>query len=189
MGKKQTIIPPKARIRVIWEDLPENYTKERQKRVNTYFTEKYNNPNVQVIFKPKKTMVEGSDVEMTVADNVMDSNYQRKLFKEWLNTNDIDIDWDRLITLDNKVNEKLSQERDIDYRYRNWYIRELEWDNFLSFGDGNKLSFDGLDGITVVDSTPENTGGKCLRHNTEIEIEFDEEYIISILGYLPEELK
>jgi DNA repair exonuclease SbcCD ATPase subunit len=158
--KKKIDIPNKAKIRVIWEDSPENYTKERQKRMASYFSEKYNNNNVQVIFKPKKVDIEGTEIEMTVADNVMDTEYQRRLFKEWLSINSIDVDYDRLLKLDDKVNEKLSQEREIDYRYRNWYVKELEWSNFLSFGDGNKLSFDKLEGITTIDSVPENQGGK-----------------------------
>ena len=97
---------------------------------------------------------------MTVADNVMDSTYQRKLFKQWLKVTNIDIDWERLLRLDDKVNEKLSQQRDTDYRYRNWYIKELEWSNFLSYGDGNKISFKELEGITVITSDPLNMGGK-----------------------------
>lgn len=153
-------IPEKAKIRVIWEDNPENYTQERSKRIAKHFTEKYNNPNVQVIFKPKKNEVDGVEVEMTVADNVMDSAYQRKLFKEWVETNNVDVDWDRLLRLDDKVNEKLSQQRETDYRYRNWYIKELEWSNFLSYGDGNKISFKELEGITVITSNPTNMGGK-----------------------------
>ena len=153
-------IPKKAKIRVIWEDNPENYTQERSKRIAKYITEKYDNPNVQVIFKPKKVMTEEGEVEMTVADNVMDITYQRKLFKEWLTINNVDVDWDRLLRLDDKVNEKLSQERDTDYRYRNWYIKELEWSNFLSYGDGNKISFKELEGLTVITSDPLNMGGK-----------------------------
>jgi DNA repair exonuclease SbcCD ATPase subunit len=160
LKKKKIEIPEKAKIRVVWEDKPENYTKERQKRINSYFSEKYGNNNVQVIFKAKKVDVEGTDIEMTVADNVMDTNYQRKLFKEWININNVDVDWDRLLRLDDKVNERLSQEREIDYRYRNWFIKQLEWDNFLSFGDGNILQFEDLDGVTIVDSMPENQGGK-----------------------------
>ena len=97
---------------------------------------------------------------MTVADNVMDTTYQRKLFKQWLKVTNIDIDWERLLRLDDKVNEKLSQQRDTDYRYRNWYIKELEWSNFLSYGDGNKISFKELEGITVITSDPLNMGGK-----------------------------
>lgn len=153
-------VPSKAKVRVIWEDNPENYTQERSKRIAKYISEKYGNNNVQVVFKPKKIVTEEGEVEMTVADNVMDTTYQRKLFKEWLNVSNIDVDWERLLRLDNKVNEKLSQQRDTDYRYRNWYIKELEWSNFLSYGDGNRISFKELEGITVITSDPLNMGGK-----------------------------
>ena len=50
----KTKVPSKAKIRVIWEDNPENYTQERAKRIAKHITEKYGNHNVQVIFKPKK---------------------------------------------------------------------------------------------------------------------------------------
>lgn len=153
-------VPNKAKCRVVWEDNPENYTQERVKRIADYISEKYGNNNVQVVFKPKKVETEQGEIEMTVADNVMDINYQRKLFKEWIKTNKVDIDWDRLLRLDDKVNERLSQKRETDYRYRNWYIKELEWSNFLSYGDGNKISFKELEGITVITSDPLNMGGK-----------------------------
>jgi len=158
--KEKVSIPAKASVRVVWEDAPENYTKDRVKRIEQYIAEKYNVSKVQVIFKPKKQDTEHGQVEMSIADNVMDTTYQRKLFKEWLEGNKIDVDWDRLLRLDDKVNDKLKQIRDIEYRYRNWYIKELEWDNFLSYGDGNKLSFDGLRGITTISSNPANQGGK-----------------------------
>jgi hypothetical protein len=77
-------VPSKAKIRVIWEDDPNNYTQERQKRIAKYIAEKYGNQNVQVIFKAKKVDTENGEVEMTVADNVMDPVYQKKLFKEWV---------------------------------------------------------------------------------------------------------
>lgn len=158
--KQKIKIPPKANCRIIWEDAPENYTKDRVKKIEQYIAEKYGVSKVQVIFKPKKQDTEHGQVEISIADNVMDSNYQRKLYKEWLDGNKIDVDWERLIRLDDKVNDKLKQIRDIEYRYRNWYIKELEWDNFLSYGDGNKLSFDGLRGVTTISSNPANQGGK-----------------------------
>ena len=158
--KEKVSIPSKATVRVVWEDAPENYTKDRVKRIEQYIAQKYSVDKVQVIFKPKKTDTIHGQVEMSIADNVMDSTYQRKLFKEWLDGNKIDVDWERIIRLDDKVNDKLKQVRDIEYRYRNWYIKELEWDNFLSYGDGNKLSFDTLKGISVISSNPANQGGK-----------------------------
>ena len=54
---------------------------------------------------------------MTVADNVMDPIYQRKLFKEWIKLNDVDVEWERLLKLDEKVNNKLAQEREIPSFY------------------------------------------------------------------------
>ena len=47
-------IPSKANVRVVWEDAPENYTKDRVKRIEQYISEKYSVDKVQVIFKPKK---------------------------------------------------------------------------------------------------------------------------------------
>lgn len=158
--KTKISIPSKAAVRVVWEDAPENYTKDRVKRIEQYFAQKYSVDKVQVVFKPKKVETAYGEVEMSIIDNVMDINYQRKLFKEWLDGNKIEVDWDRLLRLDDKVNDKLKQQRDIEYRYRNWYIKELEWDNFLSYGDGNKLSFDNLKGINVISSNPANQGGK-----------------------------
>jgi DNA repair exonuclease SbcCD ATPase subunit len=157
---KKLVIPKKASIRVIWKDDPHNYTKERVKRIEQYFKEKYSIDKIQVIFKPKKIDTENGQVEMSITDNVTDINYQRKLFKEWLDTNNIEIDWERLLKLDDKVNEKLKEKISEEYRYRNWFIKEIEWDNFLSYGDGNKLSFDNLKGITVISSNPANMGGK-----------------------------
>ena len=160
--KTKITIPKKATVRVQWEDEPQNYTKDKVKRIERYFVEKYGIEKVQVIFKPKKVDSVNGEVEMSITDNVMDSNYQRRLFKEWLDNNQINVDWERLLRLDDKVNDKLKQIRDVEYRYRNWYIKELEWDNFLSYGDGNKLTFDNLKGITVITSNPANMGGKTV---------------------------
>lgn len=160
--KTKITIPSKATVRVQWEDEPQNYTKDKVKRIEHYFAEKYNVEKVQVIFKPKKVDSVNGEVEMSITDNVMDSNYQRRIFKEWLDNNQINVDWERLLRLDDKVNDKLKQIRDVEYRYRNWYIKELEWDNFLSYGDGNKLTFDNLKGVTVITSNPANMGGKTV---------------------------
>jgi len=160
--KNKITIPSKATVRVQWEDEPQNYTKDKIKIIERYFVEKYGIEKVQVIFKPKKVDSINGEVEMSITDNVMDGNYQRRLFKEWLDNNQINVDWERLLRLDDKVNDKLKQIRDVEYRYRNWYIKELEWDNFLSYGDGNKLTFDNLKGITVITSNPQNMGGKTI---------------------------
>ena len=62
-------------------------------------------------------------------------------------------------------------------------------DNFLSFGENNFASFTKLKGLTVVNSLPSNQGGKCVRADTQVVIQFDKDEIIKRLGFLPDELK
>lgn len=162
--KEPIIIPSKAQIKVYWDDFPENNSYEGKKRVKTYFSEKYNIPqeNINVVFRAKKRDLEGKEVsiEEGVIDNIMDINYQRDLFKQWLDREKIQVDWDRLIKLDDKVNEILKTKKDTDYRYRRWFIKEIEINNFLSFGEDNIVDYNKLNGVNLVTSNPTNTGGK-----------------------------
>lgn len=162
--KEPIIIPSKAQIKVYWDDFPENNSYEGKKRVKSYFSEKYNIPqeNINVVFRAKKRDIEGKEVsiEEGVIDNIMDINYQRDLFKQWLDREKIEVNWDRLIKLDDKVNEILNTKKDNDYRYRRWYIKDIEIKNFLSFGDDNLVDYNKLVGVNLVTSNPTNTGGK-----------------------------
>ena len=162
--KEPIIIPSKAQIKVYWDDFPENNSYEGKKRVKAYFSEKYNIPqeNINVVFRAKKRDIEGKEVsiEEGVIDNIMDINYQRDLFKQWLDREKIQVDWERLIKLDDKVNEILKTKKDTDYRYRRWFIKEIEINNFLSFGEDNVVDYNKLNGVNLVTSNPTNTGGK-----------------------------
>ena len=43
-------------IKVTWEDVPENFTPEKIKRVKSYFQEKYNSKNMQTFTNKKSKM-------------------------------------------------------------------------------------------------------------------------------------
>lgn len=163
-SKKQIIIPNKAQIKVYWDDYPENNSYEGKKRVKSYFSNKYNIPeeNINVVFRAKKRDKDGKEasIEEGVIDNIMDINYQRDLFKQWLEREKIEMDWDRLVKLDDKVNEILKTKKDTDYRYRRWFIKRIEMNNFLSFGEDNIVDYGKLNGVNLVTSNPTNTGGK-----------------------------
>jgi hypothetical protein len=73
--------------------------------------------------------------------------------------------------------------------FKKWYIRNIEFSNFLSYGENQRLDFEKCNGISVVESNPPNFGGKCIRYDTKIDVEFDIEYIVNKLGFLPDELK
>jgi DNA repair exonuclease SbcCD ATPase subunit len=97
---------------------------------------------------------------LEVSDNILDHQYQKKLMKDFLKENNIDIKWDLVDRLDNKVNTQIDKLNENKVRYNKWFIKKVEFSNFLSFGDNNVIDFTSLDGITVVESTPKNFGGK-----------------------------
>jgi len=155
-------VPSKANLRIFWEDKAENYTQQRRKKVESYFRNKYGVKKVNLIFKPIKINEETGKVEIDISENIMDDNYQKKLFASWLSLTNHEVEWERLLALNTKVQEKLEQERDIDYRHRTWKIKKIEFDNFLSFGEGNVVDYSKLNGISVVSSSPPNFGGKTI---------------------------
>ena len=147
-------------IKVTWEDVPENFTPEKIRRVKSYFEKKYNAKTVQVITKTLTNVNQTRLESLEASDNILDHEYQKKLMKDFLNDNNIVIKEELMERLDNKVNSQIDKLNENKVRYNKWYIRKVEFSNFLSFGDNNVIDFTGLDGITVIESTPKNFGGK-----------------------------
>jgi hypothetical protein len=174
-------------IQVIWEDVPENFTQERIKSVKQYFQKKYGSNNINVITKAKVSDDTQQTVDVSV--NIMDKNYQKELIKSLLETKGLDQYYDQIMGIDASVeNRMISNEVEIT-PFKRWYIKNIEFSNFLSYGENQVIDFDKCNGITVIESSPSNFGGKCVRSNTEIEIEFNVDDIINKLGFLPDELK
>lgn len=159
-------VPAKAHIRVDWEDYPENRTIEARNRVKSYFAKKYGvaPTAIKINFIPIIKNKEGKVIDISdgLIENIMDQEYQRKLFAEWLKRNDVKVDFTRLCKLDDQINEILLDGVEDDYRYRRWELKNLWIDNFLSYGDSNELSYDKLKGLNVVKSEPANQGGKTI---------------------------
>ena len=159
-------LPEKAHIRIDWKGYPEERTLETVNTVKTYFSEKYNIPKglIKINFIPifKNTAGKVIDITDGLIDNIMDTAYQRTLFVEWLKLNEVNIEYDRLCRLDDKVNEVLVNSEEEDVRYRRWSIKKIWLDNFLSFGRNNEITYKSLKGLTVVNSIPENQGGKTI---------------------------
>ena len=147
-------------VRVIWEDIPGNFTKERLRRVKSYFQKKYNSKNVTVVTKSKS--VEGEELKLGLDTNIMDPNYQKSLLKEFINKEKIEVKWANLSKLDDTVNTKLDEIGKLHNVYRTLKVKKISFSNFLSFGDNNVLEFNELNGITVIDSDPPNYGGKTV---------------------------
>jgi DNA repair exonuclease SbcCD ATPase subunit len=157
------MIPQYAKIKVYWNDKPENYSREAKLKVRNDFHNKYGVPKnqIEVVYKPIKIGKNGEVIEISGAgvDNILDPNYQIELMKEWVARNDVDVDFKRLLDLDRKVNGALEDQSEIKNN-RAWSLKWLYLDNFLSFGDKNYIPFTKLNGLNLVTSNPANQGGK-----------------------------
>lgn len=148
-------------IKVTWDDIPENFTQERIKRVRSYFQNKYNSKNVTVLTRAIDRN-SGNELDIDLDQNVMDTTYQRNLMSQFVMANDMGVDINLIKRLDDKVNAKIADEIEIDTKYKRVYVKKIKFSNFLSFGDNNVLDVEKLGGITVIDSNPPNFGGKSV---------------------------
>ena len=156
-------ISPYAKIKVYWDDQPHNYSKEAKNRIRNYFANKYgvNKNNINVVYRPVKRTANGDLIEITGAgiENIMDVNYQRALMKELIDRDGKNVDFNRIIALDEKVNAELNVDLN-ENQNKNWNVKWVMINNFLSFGEDNYLPFNKLKGLTIVNSIPANQGGK-----------------------------
>ncbi len=160
---EKEISTEKSKIRVYWDDKPENYSRESKNKIRSYFSKKYGVPSqrINVVFRPVKTSDSGELIKIgdSGIDNILDVNYQRELFKEWLKREEIDVDFSRIVALDERViaESELPPDNTGDAR---WGLKWLKINNFLSFGDNDTIDFEKIKGLNLVNSTPKNTGGK-----------------------------
>jgi DNA repair exonuclease SbcCD ATPase subunit len=152
-----------SKIKVYWDDRPENYSKEAKNKIINHFSKKYgvNKNNINVIYRPVKFNDNGDTIEINGAtiENILDTTYQRELMKEWIKRENKNVDFNRLLKLDDKVNAELNIENE-DVNNVTWSIKWVTINNFLSFGSDNYIPFNKLKGLTVVNSSPANQGGK-----------------------------
>ena len=148
-------------IQVVWEDLPENFTQDKIKSVKHYFSKKYNTTNVNVLTKAKTTNTEETQ-SVDVSVNITDTNYQLGLIKQFLENRSLFSNLDDVLTINRIVENKILEKQEETTQFKKWYIKNIEFSNFLSYGENQKLDFEKLNGIVVVESDPPNFGGKTV---------------------------
>jgi DNA repair exonuclease SbcCD ATPase subunit len=160
--KDEQIYDSNNHIKVFWEDTLDNHTTLKEKEIEKYFQNKYKTSKVKVIFKPivnknSSVVAEGS---ADASELVLDENYQKTLIERYIADNNITISLPHLMKLDGSVNVELENYKEQTNRYKTFKIKEIEFSNFLSYGEKNKLVFEDKNGITSVISEPANYGGK-----------------------------
>lgn len=157
------LLSSNAKVKIYWDDLPHNYSRDAKNKIRNYFSSKYgfNKNNININYRPIKKTANGDVIEITGAgiENIMDVNYQRSLMKEYLDRENKAIDFNRIVALDDKVNGELNIDLN-NVQHKTWSIKWIMIDNFLSFGEQNYIPFTKLKGLTVVNSIPPNQGGK-----------------------------
>ena len=149
-------------IKVIWEDTLDNHSTHKEKQIEKYFQNKYKTTKVKVIFKP--ISIKNSDVvaegTADASEVILDENYQKQLIESYLKDQNVDVPIDYLMKLDNSVNVELEDYKEQTNRYKKFKIKQIQFSNFLSFGEDNRIDFTNKLGITSVVSNPANFGGK-----------------------------
>jgi DNA repair exonuclease SbcCD ATPase subunit len=148
-------------IQVVWEDLPENFTQDKLKSVKHYFSKKYNTTNVNVLTKAKNVETETMQ-SIDVSVNISDPQYQLDLITNYLKSKGYEDKSEDVLGINRMVENRMSGDEENQAQFKKWYIRNIEFSNFLSYGENQKLNFDELNGIVVVESDPPNFGGKTV---------------------------
>jgi DNA repair exonuclease SbcCD ATPase subunit len=148
-------------IQVVWEDLPENFTQDKLKSVKHYFSKKYNTTNVNVLTKAKNVETEAMQ-SIDVSVNINDAQYQLELITNYLKSKGHEDKSEDVLAINRMVENRMSGDEENQAQFKKWYIRNIEFSNFLSYGENQRLDFDKLNGIVVVESDPPNFGGKTV---------------------------
>lgn len=148
-------------VQIVWEDSPDNFTQERIKRVKTYFSKKYNTSNVNVVLK---TLLQQEDEDTTVdtSFNILDKNYQLEVVKNYLTQKGLENSYNDIVEINNIVENNLVLNNPDISPFKKWYIKKIEFSNFLSYGEDQVLDYELLRGITTVESEPKNFSGKSV---------------------------
>jgi DNA repair exonuclease SbcCD ATPase subunit len=148
-------------IQVVWEDYNDNFTQDKIKSVKHYFQKKYNTSNVNVITKAK---VQKEDGEQTVdvSVNIMDTNYQVELLTQFLTSKNYNNHLDAILNHNKMVENKMQETETETAVFKKWFIKNIEFSNFLSYGENQKVDFEKTNGLTVIESNPPNFGGKTV---------------------------
>lgn len=147
-------------VQVVWEDYAENFTQEKIKSVRHYFQKKYETTNVNIITKTK--VADDTTHTVDISFNILDENYQLELVRSFLESKGNMEHYDDIQQLNSAVDNKLLIDQTDASPFKRWYIKNIEFSNFLSYGENQKIDFEKCDGITVVESNPPNFGGKTV---------------------------
>jgi DNA repair exonuclease SbcCD ATPase subunit len=97
-----------------------------------------------------------------VSVNVTDVNYQLDLLKKFLDSKGYTDYTEDILGINRMVENRMKEDETETTQFKKWYIRNIEFSNFLSYGENQRMDFDKCNGVVVVESDPPNFGGKTV---------------------------
>lgn len=161
--EKKINIGSSGKVNIKWRVLPIDYTHDTEENIRVKFARKYGIPKesvkVEPVFITKDKNGNTKEYQNDITSNIQNPEFQRNLFKEYLNERGItDYEFDKIVDIDNEINNHINYTLyDQNKRYSiNW----IKWDNFMSYGSGNYFDFRTVNGLVLLTSEPANQGGK-----------------------------
>lgn len=160
---KKVNLGSNSKIRIDWHTLSMDYSHQVEEEIIAKFRKKYGLSKDQIKVNPINYVANENGEKQTfnndITYNIQHPEFQQKLFKDYIKEREIvDYDFDRILEIDKQINEK------IDYSLyepnKQYFIKWIKWDNFMSYGSGNKFDFTDLNGLVLLSSDPANQGGK-----------------------------
>lgn len=144
-----------------WKVSPYDYSKDKENSIISKASKKFSIPKSRIKVVPNFIALnekgEKFEINKDIIQNIQSREFQIKLFKEYLDSNNIsDYDFDLIRKIDNEINGKIDYQ--VYDKYRRYSIKWVKWDNFLSYGADNYFDFSNLNGIVLLSG--ENQSGK-----------------------------
>lgn len=160
--EKKIEIGQDAKVCIVWNVSPIDYTKENEKNIKTIFAEKYNIPIKNIVVEKNfKKLTTNGDVALNADNikNITDVNFHHQLYKQYLTDNEIEnYDWDAIVSIDSMVNNQIDFDK--YEKGKRYAVKWLDWSNFLSYGSNNHFDFTQLHGLVLLNGEPANKSGK-----------------------------
>lgn len=152
-----------GKVKIHWEVSPYDFSKEKSREIALAFSNMKHIPLKNIKVVPNFIIPNGEGEMKTlsegVIDNIQDPAFQQKLFKEWININNIqDCDLNQILAIDKEINEYIDYQ--VYDKYRRFSIKWMKWSNFQSYGKDNYFDFRTLKGLTLLNGEPANQSGK-----------------------------
>jgi len=156
-------ISKNGKVKVRWEVGPYDYSPEKEKEIIAYFAKKYGikKDSIKVVQDHIVTNTKGESISITdqVIDNIQDPAFQEKLFKEYLEINNIEnYDYELISSIDKSINGQIDYQ--VYDKLRRYSIKWIKWSNFRSYGTDNYFDFRNLKELVLLNGEPANQSGK-----------------------------